>query len=223
MTRPVELSPRTRKAYDILDADFQLGVEGGTVTAANALVKLLRLQQVTSGYVRDDDGADHEIGDDKLKVLADTLEDLAVDMPLVIFARFIHDLHAIRALCEGTGRRVGMVSGAVRAGHADYGLDEHSRMREDIDVCVLQLQSGGVGIDLTRAGTAIYYSLDFSLGNFDQSISRLDRPGQELPVVFIHLVATKTKDQIVYRALQARRKVVEAVIDEALNPKEDHA
>lgn len=223
MTRPVELDTRTRKAYDILDADFQLGVEGGTVTVANALVKLIRLQQLTSGYVRDDDGVDHEVGSDKLKVLADVIEDLAVDMPLIIFARFIHDIEAIDVLCRATGRRVGIVSGDYGPGHVRHGLDEDSRMREDIDVCILQLQSGGVGVDLTRAATAIYFSLDFSLGNFDQSMSRYDRPGQKLPTVAIHLIATKTKDEVVYKALQERRAVIEAVIEEALNPKESRA
>lgn len=221
--RKFDLTPITLKAYTTIDQDFVLGVGDGTVTAANALVKLLRLQQVTSGYVKDDDGEEHQIGTDKIDLLRDVLEDLPAKEPIVIFARFKHDLALIRELVQsprqkgekgggGLGRRYGEVSGAVQDGHADYGLNEHSQMRDDLDVVALQIQSGGVGIDLTRSAYAIYYSLDFNLGSFDQSLARLDRPGQKRSVTYVHLVAEGTKDEVVYKALSERRDVVEAVI-----------
>lgn len=210
--RRVRLEARSMTAYRTVEEDFVLGVGDGTVTTQNALTKLLRLQQITSGYVKDDDGEEHQIGDEKIKELGDLLEDLPVQEPVVIFARFKHDIAAIRALCESTGRRVGEVSGSVKEGSADYGLTTDSTMREDIDVIVLQLQSGGVGIDLTRAAYAIYYSLDFSLGNYEQSLARLDRPGQKRSVTYVHLIADDTKDDVVYEALQSRKDVVEAVI-----------
>lgn len=79
-----------------------------------------------------------------------------------------------------------------------------------------QLQSGGVGIDLTRAHYAIYAGVDWSLGNFQQSLARLNRPGQAHPVVYVHLVATRqggpTVDETVYRALDAKADVIEAVL-----------
>lgn len=223
--RTFELAARSRKAYTTLEHDFILGVEGGTVTTANALVKLLRLQQVTSGYVRDDDGVDQHIGDEKIAELDDVLQDIGEREPVVIFARFKHDIRKIAELCRGQGRRVGIVDGehklptpgrgetmAQALERSGYGLTEDSVMRDDIDVCVLQLQSGGVGIDLTRSALAIYYSLDFSLGNYDQTLARLDRPGQKRSVTYIHLIAQSTKDEVVYQALQERRDVVEATI-----------
>lgn len=209
-----ELEGRSRKAYDTIEGDFILGVKDGTVTVANALTKLLRLQQITSGYVRDDDGVDHEVGREKLDVLDELLEDFAEHEPLVIFARFHHDLARITELCEAQGRRVGEVSGRPTASER-WGLNEHSQMRDDIDVCLLQIQSGGVGIDLTRACYAIYYSLDFSLGNYLQSLARVHRPGQTRPVTYYHLIARGTKDEVVYRALRERRDVVEAVLRSA--------
>jgi len=49
--REVELSPKTQKIYDQLEKDFYAWVEEGKeVTVSNALVKLLRLQQVCSGF-----------------------------------------------------------------------------------------------------------------------------------------------------------------------------
>lgn len=226
--RTFELAGKSLKAYKTLENDFILGIGEGSVTAANALTKLLRLQQVTSGYVRDDDGVDHEVGDEKLRVLRDILEDLPAGEPVVVFARFKHDLARIKALALELGKRYGEVSGqtkppsevAVRmwgyneaAAQVGYGLNEHSQMRDDVDLICLQLQAGGVGIDLTRACYCIYYSLDFSLGNYDQTLARVDRPGQTRPVSYFHLIATGTKDEVVYKALSERREVVDAVID----------
>lgn len=77
-----------------------------------------------------------------------------------------------------------------------------------------QLQSGAEGVDLTRARYCVFYSLDYSLGRYDQALARVHRPGQKHPVTYIHIVATGTVDQLVRKALTARRNVVEDVMDE---------
>ena len=85
-----------------------------------------------------------------------------------------------------------------------------------MDVLVIQIQAGGVGVDVTRARVAIYYSLDFNLGNYLQSMARIRRPGQSRSGLWIHLVAEGTIDSKVYRALEKRQQVVEWVLG---NPK----
>jgi SNF2 family DNA or RNA helicase len=52
---PLEMSPATLRVYRELEQEFIAGVEDGTVTVSNALTKLLRLQQVTSGHIQLDD------------------------------------------------------------------------------------------------------------------------------------------------------------------------
>lgn len=88
-------------------------------------------------------------------------------------------------------------------------------MPEDCDILAVQIQAGGVGIDLTRASYSIYYSVGFSLGDYEQSLARVHRPGQTRNVVYIHLVAEQTIDEKVYRALSEKKNVVEAVIEES--------
>ena len=74
------------------------------------------------------------------------------------------------------------------------------------------MQSGGVGIDLSRAAYAFYYSLGYSLGDYEQSLARLRRPGQTRCVRYYHLVCQGTVDEQVYAALRERRSVIEAVL-----------
>ena len=78
----------------------------------------------------------------------------------------------------------------------------------------VQIDSGGVGVDLTRARYAIYYSLGFSLGSYEQSLARIHRPGQTRPVEYIHLLAEGTVDERVMAALARRSDVVNTVLHE---------
>jgi SNF2 family DNA or RNA helicase len=81
-------------------------------------------------------------------------------------------------------------------------------------VLAVQIESGGVGVDLTRARYAIYYSLGFSLGSYEQSLARIHRPGQTRPVEYIHLLAKNTVDEKVMAALAAKADVVTAVLQQ---------
>lgn len=209
--RICELTPRSGVIYKTLERDLVADIDGGTVTAANALTRLLRLQQCTSGFAKTDDEQEIRINgehfSEKQELLDDVLEDIPSDEPVVIFVRFQHDLDATREVCEARGRRVGELSGRV------HELTDDARMRNEHDALIVQIQAGGVGIDLTRARYAIYYSLGFSLGDYEQSLARVHRPGQTLPTFYVHLLAKGTVDEKVYKALRERKQVVEAVVE----------
>lgn len=207
--REVEMSPKARKVYAQLDQEFQAWVGEGEVTAANAMVKLLRLQQVTSGRVQVDHGT-HEslevVDDSKLKALVDLFEDLPMDEPVVVFGRFRSDLQTAHEAAAKTGRKSLELSGNRR---------ELERWQAgEAPVLAVQIQSGGTGVDLTRAAYCVYLSTGFSLGDYEQSLARVHRPGQDRTVFYYHIVAKGTVDEKVYAALRARKKVVEAILDE---------
>lgn len=200
---PVILSQKARGIYDLIDREFWALVDEGHITASNALVKLLKLQQVTGGFIKDDDEKINLIDEAKKISLKDLLTDC--NKPAVVFCRFRQDIQNIREVCEELKLKHGEVSGEVKD------LDE-ARFPLDKEVLVVQIQAGGVGIDLSRASIGIYYSMGFSLGDYLQSLARLHRPGQRHKVTFYHLVATKTVDEKVYKALQQRAHVIEAIL-----------
>lgn len=205
-TIPVPLSPATMRFYRALEKEMTAEIEAGTVTAANALTKLLRLQQATSGYARTDEAGTVLIDGmpTKRAVLEDRLSDLPVTEPVVVFCRFRSDLDDVAAAARELGREYAEVSGDRK--------DLERWQAGEATILGVQIQSGGVGIDLTRAAYAFYYSLGFSLGDYAQSLARLRRPGQTRCVRYYHLVAPGTVDQQVYAALKERRSVVEAVL-----------
>jgi len=91
------------------------------------------------------------------------------------------------------------------------------------EVLAVQMRSGSVGIDLTRAHWCAYYSIGFSLGDYDQSLARVRRPGQIRDVVYYHFVARGLIDERVYTALANRRDVVAEVLNGLGSQAEDGA
>lgn len=208
----VVLPPKVRAFYQSLETNMIAEIEaGGTVTAANALTKLLRLQQATSGYSvvqRDGDRSESVAIDGtpaKRMALEDWLEDVHINEPLVVFCRFRSDIENVKAACRATGRT-----------HSELSGDRNELAQwqaGDTTVLVVQIQSGGVGIDCTRAAYCVYYSVGFALGDYLQSMARLHRYGQTRCVRFYHLVAEGTVDEKVYEALSKRQEVIDYVLE----------
>lgn len=199
----VALSPKALRHYRELVEELQTEIEQETINAANVLVKLLRIQQITSGFLPGENGA-IRVDRAKEEALEDLLEGLSGE-PVVVFCRFRHDLEVVHEVCQRLGRTSGELSG-------ERDQWEAFQFEGAFDVLAVQIQAGGVGVNLTRAAYAVYYSVGFSLGDYLQSLARIHRPGQTRPVTYYHLVAGGTIDEQVYAALQARQDLVEAVL-----------
>ncbi|MBI3697416.1 MAG: DEAD/DEAH box helicase [Acidobacteria bacterium] len=200
------LSAEALRIYRDLEEDFIAEIKDGTVTAANAMVKLLRLQQLAGGWAKTDDGKLHRVDSAKQELLKDTLEDIGANEPVVIFCRFHADMDAVHEVCQELSYQSVELSGRQ---------DDLKRWQEgEAQVLAVQIGSGGVGVDLTRARYSMYYSLSFSLGEYDQALSRVHRPGQTRPVEHIHLVARNTVDEKIMRALERRAEVIQAILAE---------
>ena len=209
VTYHCDLCPEARRVYTGIEEDFVAEVQDGRVTATNALVKLIRLQQIANGVLKTDDGNQLRIDDAKRRLLTDTLEDMGKDEPVVVFCRYHLDLDAVHEACRAVGFESLELSGRQ---------DDLARWQKgDGQVLAVQTSAGGVGVDLTRARFSIYYSLGFSLGDYEQSEKRIHRPGQTRPVEYIHLVARNTVDVKIMRALARRAAIVESILAEITN------
>ncbi len=202
--RTCQLTTKTRKMYGQLDSDFYAAIDSGEITVANAMVKVLRLQQLTSGYLKTDDGQLVQYGTEKLYLFSDLLTEIPQDEPVVIFCRFTSDIENVRRACEISQRTCGELSG--------NGNDLAAWQGGDFDCLAVQIRSGGVGIDLTRAAYCVYYSMGHSLGDYQQSLARTHRPGQTRTVRYYHLLAEDTVDPTIYSALRKKQEVVEYIL-----------
>jgi SNF2 family DNA or RNA helicase len=202
----VELAPAAREIYDNMEKGLRARVAGRDWTAANAAVGLLRLTQISGGFVRDGKDA-KQIDFAKQQALEDLLSD--TDEAAVVFARFKDDLKVVRTVAESLGRPYGEVSGRRKDLTAAGEMPKTRGL-----ILGVQIASGGTGVNLTAARLGIYYSVDFVLGNFEQSFARLHRHGQEFPVFYRHLIARNTADEIVYSCLRNKRDAVAEFLKE---------
>lgn len=206
VVRYTDLESRARTLYRQLKKDFVLELDEGTLTANNALTKLLRLHQLCGGLLELDGGTSMVVSQAKRSLLADVLDDLAQEEPVVIFCLFRHDISTARAVCREKGRSVAELSGSCN----ELALWK----KGERNALVVQIKSGGVGIDLTRSHYAIYYSLGFSLGDYLQSRARVRRPGQTAEhVINIHLLVRSSVDTEIMAALHDKQDVVQRVLE----------
>lgn len=191
------------------------------VTAVNVLSKMLRLSQITGGHLPDIDddptvdstGKYHQIGDSKLKALADVLDEIGPDEPVVIFSRFTAEIASIKEKCESVGRKCFELSGH-RKELENWKRGIHSGLKG----CTLITQEscGGVGVSFVESRYCIYYSVGYSLGNFEQSVARTHRHGQGRPTTFVFLIAQResgrpTIDRLIRNAIAKRKEVIDVI------------
>lgn len=201
-----DLPEKTQKIYKDLENRFEAEWESGSVNINNVLTQILRLQQITGGHIKNDETAILErIDNSKSELLKELLTDLPEDEPVVIFCRFKADMNAVQELCAELDRETCELSGRDN----ELALWQEGRT----PVLIIQIQSGGAGVDLTRSCHCFYYSVGYSLSDYEQSLKRTDRPGQTRPVRYYHLLANGTIDIKIQKALAQRKKIVDMVLD----------
>ena len=213
VVRSVELEPQARKLYQQLVRDSYAQITGGEITAASVLTRLLRLSQLTGGFLRGDEGNRAErVSDAKLDALSDIIDCAAQEGgKLVIIARFLPEIDAIIAMLERKSIGYSLITGAVKD------RDEQVRRFQtdpDVTVFVGQIATAGLGITLTAADKMVFYSLDYSMSNFEQAKARIHRVGQNNPCTYLYLVAENTVDARVLKALRDKADLAKALIDD---------
>lgn len=215
---PVTVSDRAMLFYQkmakesIIEIEDKLGSMPATAVAPIVLTKILRLMQITSGFVKDTEGKIRVFDDGKLRSCMDLVDDMiAEDHKIVIFVRFITDLERIADSLTKKKIQYRILSGSVPARMRDSIVEEF-RTDPSIKVFVAQIQAGSEGIELVAADVAIYYSMDNKLLHWLQSQDRLHRPGQTKNVTYYRLVVPKTVDVLTYKALDEKKKIADIVI-----------
>lgn len=208
----VEMPPSADKIYDELEEEAVVELRSGTLTTQNALDRLLRLAQITSGALPDqsDNTKVEVIHTAKRDALAELLESCDPSEPWVVFGRFHQDLDSAREAAAAARRPFCELSGRM------HQLDTwrfHCKQGRG-PVLGAQIRAGGIGIDLTEARYCAYLSVGYSLDEYEQSLARIHGPDQTRSVGYYHLIVKGTVDTLIRRALRQRANVLGFVAGE---------
>lgn len=211
--RNIRLEEKAQDIYSNIAKKCYAELACGEVTARNVLTQLLRLSQCTGGYVRNDiDGIIQEVSSAKLNALEDVLDSCIEEgKKVVVFARFVPEIDAIENLLKKNGISYSLIKGDVKDRK-----EQVSQFQTDsnIKVFVGQLQTTGMGLTLTAASVAVYYSLDFSFSNYEQSRARIHRIGQDKKCIYVHLICKGTIDEKIMHALKHKGNIAKLMVDD---------
>jgi len=219
-TRLLKMNADEKKLYDALRRDSYAELDGGgQITATTVLTKLLRLQQLTGGFlVSDDSDKPQLVSRSKLNALQDIIMDYAIagGRKLVIFARFIAEVKAIMELCDKLLKKSDKTYVCIYGGvkKEDRGpLVERFQKDPNTILFIGQIDTAGTGITLTAADTCVYYSKNFNYATYEQSLSRIHRIGQRNVCTYIDLTVAGTIDERIQKSLAAKEDMAKAVVD----------
>ena len=218
--RSVAFNKQERALYDQIKRDsFAELANGGTITATTVLTRLLRLQQLTGGFLVEDEAEKpQQVSTAKLAATRDIIEDYVIGSgkKLVIFARFIAEVKALQEMAakilQREKKKVVCIYGAIKK--EDRG-NIVKQFQEDPDTVVFigQIDTAGTGITLTAADTCVYYSKNFNYAAYEQSLSRIHRIGQRNCCTYISIEVEGTIDQHIGRSLAKKEDMARTVVD----------
>ena len=212
--RILDLESDAKKIYNQLESEmFTRFKDEKELTVTNVLTKILRLSQVTGGYLpNDNDNYSTNVSTAKMEALIDIVDSsMQEDKKLVIIARFNNELDAIEDMLALKKIKYSVVRGNIK--DRDEQIKEFQE-NPDYKVFVGQIATCGLGITLTKASTMVFYSMDYSMSNFEQCKARIHRTGQTENCHYIYLVCKNTIDRKVLRALRNKVDLAKSLVDD---------
>ena len=201
IVRNFELSEKSRKLYDKMERDCLLEVDENTIDAVSAAALMIKLMQLCSGAVYDEDRKVTQIHDEKLEAIEQLVEE-AQGENVIIFYGFVHEKdRLLQKFPEAVDIKE---DGAIK------------RWKEGkIKILLAHPASAGHGLNLQSGGhVSIWMSLPTSLELYQQAIKRLHRQGQtEIVRNYILLAKGTYEEDVYYRILQSKEKRQEAILE----------
>jgi len=213
--RHITLTSDQKKVYEQMKQQAIAHLNGKVTTTMTVLTQLMRLHQITCGYVAADDGTTQQVESNRLNELMSILED--TEGKVIIWANYQLSVGEII-------QKIIKVYGPDSYVHY-YGLtpqedrQDFIRKFQNDPKCRFIIgtpQTGGYGITLTQANTVIYYSNGYDLEKRLQSEDRAHRIGQKKTVTYIDLIAEDTIDEKIVEALRKKINIASEVMGEEL-------
>jgi SNF2 family DNA or RNA helicase len=233
VTMTVPLTPETWKPYKEMRDDMVAWLGTAEASAApQAVVKALRLAQITSGFlggveerITEDTDVDaappvpftREIGKEKQNLFLEWLDLQLEENPnfkLLVWSRFRAEIaRLVAALKERHAKMfTGLIWGGQKKEERDWALrllDPRTSPNDRPIVVIGTPGSGSMGLNLTAAHHVMDLSYDYNMKNYLQAQDRVHRPGQTQPVWYGRIVATgpqgqKTIDHHIIKAREGK-------------------
>lgn len=235
-TREVPMTAIQTQVYKEMETDLAVRIgdldTGDEMSVSNTLTMLLRLAQITSGFVTydaqyNDDGdvvtpkrieeIDNNKKDEVLSLLRDDREKGA---KTIIFCRFIPNILMLEKFLTEKGYKVVLYHGSMSDDARDASVDQFNRDPETT-VFIGNPQTAGEGLNLlgyepggdesTFCDMVIFYSQGWSAIHRGQAEDRAHRRGTLHPVEIVDLICPDRIDEIIYDRVMSKIDMAQTV------------
>lgn len=206
----VDLPEKARVAYADMAKKMAVEIEDREdLVAMSAAASSMKLRQITSGFIYDEDGKAIILHEEKLNALSDLIDSMGRE-PLLIAYEFSQDLEMMRKIW----RNIPYLGQGISSTAAQENVDRWNK--RELPVLALHWLSAGHGINLQAGGSHIaWYNLPWALDGWLQTNGRIDRQGQTRACYSHSIVARDSMDQRVWSALvekdEAQNKLIAAI------------
>ena len=213
---PLYMLPKQVLAYRQAMHDMLITLaDGSLLDIPDALAKLTRLRQITSG-LSTIHLADGSAGPDisaKLDAAMDIIVDRAGD-PIVVFSLFRNTAKSLRERLKKAGINYEQLTFDMEPEEIEAAKDRFAQ--GDVPVMVGTIGVGGVGHTLVAADTLVFIDTHFNPDKQLQAEDRIHRIGQVRPCLIIRLHIRHTVDDFVERITRRKERMTRGLITAAL-------
>lgn len=214
-----ELTPNQRKIYDQVKTEYNFVMEHDDYledVSFEAIAARTKLKQITSGFINiyGEPVLLPPEDNPRMVLFKQTVEDILErdeKAQVIVWAMYEQELMQIKAYLDSIGARSALYYGATKKEERERIIDEFQA--GNIDWFIGNASAGGIGITLTAAETAIYYSCGNDNEQRLQSEDRNHRIGTKNTVVYYDLLAEDTLDEDIHRSNMMKSEVAAIVLD----------
>ncbi len=210
MVRTVPLGGRQATLYEsirltmekrVRDVIAQKGLARSHITVLDALLKLRQVCCDPRLLPKETQGT-NETGSAKLALLMELLPEMLEEgRRILLFSQFTTMLGLIEQELKDKGIRYSKLTGKTK--HREDAID--CFRRGEVDLFLISLKAGGVGLNLTEADTVIHFDPWWNPAAESQATDRAHRIGQEKPVFVYKLITEGTIEEKIL-GLQAKKQ-----------------
>lgn len=203
-------------------AEIETEIGSARINTANIFTRLIRLQQLTGGFIKSKDGIQPLVRQPKLDALIDEVDSiLDADEAVVVWCRFHASLDLVcNTLKEKEIKTIKM-----------SGKDNHKKKEEkwrtyqsskEIKVFVGQIEAGGIGIELFKLDSedvyqhTIYYEKTWVKDHYEQSLGRTDRIGQNATCRYVNIMIEDTIDERIHNCNEKDIRISDAIMGKGI-------
>jgi SNF2 family DNA or RNA helicase len=201
----IDLSAHEREVYETMKKDFLLAMVSDDESEGAAFQWLMRAQQIADSL----EIFNGERVSSKLAAVKEFIRDNAEEHKIVLFSRF-------KEMTDILVREFSDLDPAYY--HGEIPQDKRDPIAERFQndptqrLFVGTLKAGGEGLDLFKADIVAFYDRWWSPTAQDQAIGRLDRMGQENPVLAVSFVVRDSIEERIMALIQEKRELIAHVL-----------